>query len=102
MTDTFLEAMNNKILTLLNLSKAFDNIHHAKLLVKLSSLGVSSLALEWFRDATFMIASSIYELPLKCPECVNLHIEPHKDLSPGWHYLMFTKTICRDFQITAP
>ena len=44
MTDKFLEAMNNKMLTfmvLLDLSKAFDSIDHAKLLVKLRSLGVS-------------------------------------------------------------
>ena len=42
MTDKFLEAMNNKMLTfmvLLDLSKAFDSIDHAKLLVKLRSLG---------------------------------------------------------------
>ena len=30
--------------------EAFDSIHHAKLLMKLSSLGVSSSALEWFRS----------------------------------------------------
>ena len=33
-----------------------------------------------------MIASSIYELDLKCLECVNLHTEFHKDPSWGRHY----------------
>ena len=35
-------------MVLLNLSKAFDIIDHANLLTKLSSLGISSSALEWF------------------------------------------------------
>ena len=35
-----------------------------------------------------MIAS-IYELALKCLECVNLHTEFHKDPSWAQHYLMF-------------
>ena len=33
-----------------------------------------------------MIASSIYELDLKCLECVNLHTKFHKDSSWGRHY----------------
>ena len=37
-------------MVLLDLSKAFDSIDHAKLLVKMSSMGVSSSALEWFRS----------------------------------------------------
>ena len=50
----------------------------------------------------YMIASSIYELVLKCPECVNLHREFYK--YPFWDrpYLMCTSTICLAFQITAP
>lgn len=49
MTGKILEAMKKKMLTLmvfLDLSKAFDSIGHAKLLVKLSLLGLSSSALE--------------------------------------------------------
>lgn len=49
MTGNILEAMNKKTLTLmvfLDLSKAFGSIGHAKLLVKLSMLGLSSSALE--------------------------------------------------------
>ena len=39
-----------------------------------------------------MIASSTYEMVLKCPECVNLLLEFHKD--PFWErpYLMCTST----------
>ena len=84
MKDKFLEGMNKEMLTLmvlLDLSKAFDSIDHAKLLLKLSSLGVSSSALECRSGGTCMIASSIYELALKCLECVNLHTEFHKDPS---------------------
>ena len=46
-----------------------------------------------------MIASSTYELVLKCPECVNLHREFNK--YPFWDrpYLMCTSTICLAFQI---
>ena len=40
-----------------------------------------------------MIASSIYELALKCLECVNLHTESHKDPSWGRHYLRTVPTI---------
>lgn len=50
MTDKFLEALDKKMLTLmvlLDLSKAFDSIDHAKRLAKLSSLGVSSSVLKW-------------------------------------------------------
>ena len=42
MTDKFLEAVNKKMLSLtvlLDLSKALETIHHAKLSAKLSSLG---------------------------------------------------------------
>ena len=79
MTDKFLEAVNEKMLTLmvlLDLSKAFDSIDHAKLLVKLSLLGMSS------SGAICMIARSIYELALKCLEYVDQHMEFQKD--PNW------------------
>lgn len=51
--DSVLEAMDAKkltILVLLDLSKAFDSIDHAKLLTKLQTLGVSRSTLEWFRS----------------------------------------------------
>ena len=38
-------------MVLLDLSKAFDSIDHAKMLVKMSSMGMSSLALEWVRSS---------------------------------------------------
>ena len=37
-------------MVLLDLSKAFDSLKHATLLVKLQSLGLSHSALEWFRS----------------------------------------------------
>ena len=48
-TDRALEAMDSKKLmpmVLLDLSKAFDSLNHATLLVKLQSLGLSHSALE--------------------------------------------------------
>lgn len=78
MTDKFLEAtINKKMLTLMVLLdqfKAFGSIDHAKLLAKLSSL---ECLVQHYNgsEATCMIASSIYELALKCLECVNLHTE---------------------------
>ena len=53
MTDEALEAMDTKqlmLMVLLDLSKAFDSLKHATLLVKLQSLGLSHSALEWFRS----------------------------------------------------
>ena len=58
MAEKFLEAMNKKMLTfmvLLDLSKAFDSIDHAKLLVKMSSMGVSSSTLEWIHPGAGVI-----------------------------------------------
>ena len=43
-----------------------------------------------------MVASSTYELALKCPECVNLHTDFHRDLFWNRPYLMCTSTICLD------
>ena len=37
-------------MVLLDLSKAFDSLKHATLLVKLQSFGLSHSALEWFRS----------------------------------------------------
>ena len=105
MTDKFLEAINNKMLTLmalLDLSKAFNSIDHAKLLDKLSSLRMSCTAHQNGSGATFTITSSIYELALKYLECILLNMESLKDPSLSRHYLMFTQTICQAFQITAP
>ena len=49
-----------------------------------------------------MIASSTYELALKCPECVNLHTKFHRDLFGDQPYLMCASTICLASQIIAP
>ena len=53
MNDKALEAMDSKklmLMVLLDLSKAFDSLKHATLLLKLQSLGLSHSALEWFRS----------------------------------------------------
>ena len=53
MTDKALEAMDSKklmLMVLLDLSKAFDSLKHATLLLKLQSLSLSHSALEWFRS----------------------------------------------------
>ena len=52
-TDTMLEAIDNKNLTaliLLDLSKAFDSASHSILLHKLSCIGASPEAVKWFQD----------------------------------------------------
>ena len=55
MTDEALEAMDLKkklmLLVLLDLSKTFDSLKHATLLVKLQSLGLSHSVLEWFHTS---------------------------------------------------
>ena len=49
-TDNILEAMNDKKITALVLSKAFDSINHEKLLEKISTVGASPSTVEWFRS----------------------------------------------------
>ena len=53
LTDKILEAMDKKKITalvLLDLSKAFDSIDHARLLHKLSFLGASPSTVKWFKS----------------------------------------------------
>ena len=53
LTDKILEAMDKKQITalvLLDLSKAFDSIDHARLLHKLSILGASPSTVKWFKS----------------------------------------------------
>ena len=52
-TDALFEAIDKKKTTavvLLDMSKAFDSIHHNILLDKLRDVGVSTLALRWFNS----------------------------------------------------
>ena len=52
LTDKILEAIDKKQITalvLLDLSKAFDSIDHARLLHKLSILGASPSTVKWFK-----------------------------------------------------
>lgn len=67
--DTLLDAMDNKkvsTLILLDLSKAFDSISHSILLQKLSCIGASCDAVNWFksylteRKQMARIGSSVY------------------------------------------
>ncbi|CAB3999650.1 Hypothetical predicted protein [Paramuricea clavata] len=60
-TDTMLEAIDNKKLTaliLLDLSKAFDSVSHSILLHKLSCIGASPEAVKWFQE--YLIGRSQY------------------------------------------
>ena len=53
LTDKILEAMDKKQITalvLLDLSKAFDSIDHARLLHKLSNIGASPSSIKWFKS----------------------------------------------------
>ena len=52
-TDTILESIDRKEVTalvLLDLSKAFDSIDHVMLFRKLQSIGVSRVAMDWFKS----------------------------------------------------
>ena len=52
-TDMILSAINKKQLTavvLLDMSKAFDNVNHNMLLVKLQDVGALPSAIKWFRS----------------------------------------------------
>ena len=52
-TDQILRAIDNKQLTstvLLDISKAFDSLHHGTLLAKLQDVSASTIALQWFRS----------------------------------------------------
>ena len=52
-TDQILCAIDNKQLTvtvLLDMSKAFDSLHHDTLLAKLQDVGASTTVLQWFRS----------------------------------------------------
>ena len=67
-------------MVLLDRSKAFDSIYHAKLSVKLSSLGVSTSALEWIRSYMHDRQQYIRIGSEMSGQCVNLYTGFHKDL----------------------
>ena len=45
--------MNGYALVMLDMTKAFDSVYHARLIAVLETYGISSNLLQWFRDYLF-------------------------------------------------
>ena len=100
MTDRFLEGADKLMWNLWSFG-LIHKIDHAKLLAKLSSLGASVSAVEWFKS--YMHDRQQYvRIGSETSGMRKLHTEFHRVLFWDRPYLMCTSTICLSSQFIAP